>query len=40
LAQPIETHGKSPTLADIALQDLLRAQPVVLIGLGKRGQSP
>jgi hypothetical protein len=33
LAQPIETHGKSPTLADIALQDLLRAQPVVLIGL-------
>jgi hypothetical protein len=32
-AQPIETHGKSPTLAEIALQDLLCAQPIVLIGL-------
>ncbi len=32
LAQPIETHEKSPTLAAVALQDLLCAQPVVLIG--------
>ena len=32
-AQPIETHEKSPTLAELALQDLLCAQPVVLIGL-------
>ena len=32
-AQPIETHEKSPTLAALALQDLFRAQPVVLIGL-------
>ena len=33
LAQPFETHEKSPTLAEIALQDLLRSQPFVLIGL-------
>jgi hypothetical protein len=33
LAQPIENKGKSPTLAELALQDLLRAQPLVLIGL-------
>ena len=33
LAQPLETHEKSPTLAEIALQDLLRFQPFVLIGL-------
>ena len=32
-AQPIETHEKSPTLAEVALQDLLRSQPFVLIGL-------
>ena len=31
--QPIEPHEKSPTLAALALQDLLCAQPVVLIGL-------
>jgi hypothetical protein len=33
LAQPIETHEKSPPLAALALQDLLGAQPVVLIAL-------
>jgi len=33
LAQPIETHEKSRTLTTPALQDLLYAQPVVLIGL-------
>jgi hypothetical protein len=33
LTQPVETHEKSPTLTEIALQDLLCAQPVVLIGL-------
>jgi hypothetical protein len=33
LAQAIEAHGKSPTLAEIALQDFFCAQPVVLIGL-------
>jgi hypothetical protein len=32
-AQPIETHEKSPSLAEVALQDLLRSQPFVLIGL-------
>jgi hypothetical protein len=32
-AQPIESNEKSPTLAALALQDLLCAQPVVLIGL-------
>ena len=33
LAQPAESKGKSTTLATTALQDLLRAQPLVLIGL-------
>ena len=33
LMQPIENNGKSPTLTALALQDLLGAQPFVLIGL-------
>jgi hypothetical protein len=33
LAQAIEAHGQSPILAEIALQDVFCAQPVVLIGL-------
>jgi hypothetical protein len=33
LAQASESKGKTPTLAEIALQDLLCAQPLVLIGL-------
>jgi hypothetical protein len=33
LAQPMESAQESPTFADAALQDLLRAQPFVLIGL-------
>ncbi len=33
LAQPAESKGKSSILAETALQDLLRAQPLVLIGL-------
>ena len=33
LAQPIESTKESPTLAGAALQDLLCAQPFVLIGL-------
>jgi hypothetical protein len=32
-AQAAESKGKTPTLMEIALQDLLRAQPFVLIGL-------
>jgi hypothetical protein len=32
-AQPVESEQKSPTLASAALQDLLCAQPFVLIGL-------
>ena len=32
-AQPIDLHEKSPTFAEVALQDLLCAQPLVLIGL-------
>lgn len=32
-AQPIEPQKKSPTLTALVLQDLLCAQPVVLIGL-------
>jgi hypothetical protein len=33
LVQPVETHEKSQPLAGLALEDLLCAQPVVLIGL-------
>lgn len=32
-AQVTEIHGKSPLLAEVALQDLWSAQPFVLIGL-------
>jgi len=33
LAQAVELKGKTPTLAESALQDLLCVQPLVLIGL-------
>jgi hypothetical protein len=33
LAQPIELAGETPVLTDSALQELCRAQPLVLYGL-------